>query len=77
LAQQDNVSNCVVHCEYDHGRQNALYHSTQNIEYIAHEPEDEKALREPICRSTTKVLDDLGREYHDPASNGDGAVYIN
>jgi hypothetical protein len=73
LAQQDNVGNCMVRSEYDHSREYALQYSTRNIEYIAHEPEDEKGQREPICRSTTKVLDNLWREYRNKASDGYGA----
>jgi hypothetical protein len=64
LKQQYDIGKSVVHSQNDHGREHPLHHRTEDIEEISKKPYRDEDYREAVCRTSSPVLNDLGREYH-------------
>jgi hypothetical protein len=71
LTQKDNVCQRVIYGQDDHGRQNTLKNSSEDIEDISRQPYDNEHNRKSFSRPTSEVLDDLRGENNYPACNRD------
>lgn len=70
LAKENNVGKRVVNSQDGHGGYNALEDRTNDVEDIAEEPDENENQGKAVGRVAAEVFDNLGREDHDPTSNG-------
>lgn len=72
LTQEDDVGDGIVDGQDNHGGKHALQDSTENVEDIAGEPDDDELEGQAVGRRAAEVLDDLWTEDDDPARYGYG-----
>lgn len=70
LKEKDDIGERIIYRQNDHRGEHPLQHGTKNVEDISGKPDDEEEQGKRVRRFPTKVFNNLGREYDDPACDG-------
>lgn len=69
LSEENDIRKGIVNRQYGHGGKNSLEDSTEYVEDITQQPDDDEDERQAVGGVTAEVFDDLRREDDDPTRN--------